>query len=296
MSGLSSTRAGILLAILAYTIWGLLPLYIRALRPLPPLDILAHRILWSLLLLSLLVAALRRHAILRAVLGRPRILAALLASALLIGSNWTLYIVAINSGHTLQASLGYFINPLVNVMLGVVILRERLGLLETLAVLLAAAGVAALAIGLGTLPILSLGLAVTFGLYGLVRKMAQIGPIEGLLIETALLAPLAIGWLLLGPGLPPGVGNPPLWMLAALGLVTSAPLLAFAAAARRIRYTELGLLQYIAPTMQLIVAVWIFGEALLPVHLLTFALIWSGLLVYAFAIWRRGRAMPAVPE
>jgi chloramphenicol-sensitive protein RarD len=297
MLGLSYTRLGVLMGIGAYTLWGLLPLYLRALALMPPLAILAHRVLWSLLLLAVIALLFRRGPAARDAIRRPRVLLALLASTLLIGINWLLFIYAINAGHALQASLGYFINPLVNVLLGMVFLRERLGRPELVAIGLAAIGVALLAIEQHAVPIIPLALALSFGGYGLVRKMIGIGPVEGLLIETAMLAPLALGWLLLqgSPSAPPGTG-PSLWLLMLGGVLTTAPLLLFNGAAQRIRYSDLGLLQYLGPSIQLIIAVQVFGEPLLPVHILTFALIWAGLVVYAAATWHRGRITPALPE
>lgn len=283
----------------AYSLWGVLPIYLKALLPLSSSDILAHRILWSLLLLGVITLLYRRWPEALAALRTPRIALALVVSTLLIGANWLLYIHVVNSGHAIQGSLGYFINPLVNILLGMVFLRERLGKPETIAVLFAAAGVAALAIAQHAIPFMPLVIALTFGLYGLVRKMIGVGAVEGLLVETGMLAPFSLGWLLLG-GDPPPVGSgplPPLWLLAIGGVMTTVPLLLFNGAARRIRYSELGLLQYIGPTITLLIAVWVFGEPLLPIHMLTFGLIWTGLIVYATATWRRGRATAVVvPE
>lgn len=294
-----SARAGVLMGAGAYILWGVLPIYLKALLPLSSSDILAHRILWSLLLLAAITLLYRRGSDALAAISRPRTAAALIVSTLLIAANWLLYIEAVNSGHAIQGSLGYFINPLVNILLGMAFLRERLGRPETIAVLLAAAGVAALAIEQNAVPFMPLGIALSFGLYGLVRKMIGVGPVEGLLVETGMLAPFAIGWLLMG-GDPPAAGSgplPPLWLLAIGGVMTTVPLLLFNGAARRIRYSELGLLQYIGPTIALLIAVWVFGEPLLPIHLLTFGLIWTGLIIYATAAWRRGRATPVVvPE
>jgi chloramphenicol-sensitive protein RarD len=292
----TETRIGIAMGVAAYTMWGVLPLFIRLLHAVTPPGILAHRIIWSLAILVVLAFAAKRWGAARTALLNPRTALALCASTLLIASNWLLYIYAINSGHALQASLGYFINPLVNVVLGVFFLRERLGRLESLAILLAAAGVAILAISQGTIPAIPLGLALSFGLYGLVRKMIGLGPVEGLLIETSILGPLALFWLLTQDIAVAGLPAPAFWLLMASGVVTTAPLLLFAGAANRIRYSELGLLQYIGPTLQMLIAVEIFGEPLLPIHLLTFGLIWTGLIVYVFATWHRGRVTPAVPE
>ncbi|KQX22688.1 MULTISPECIES: EamA family transporter RarD [unclassified Sphingomonas] len=296
MSVRSETRLGIVMGVAAYTIWGLLPLFIRALQALPVADILAHRVIWSLAILLVLATLVGRWAAIRATIRTPRLLLALGASTLLIATNWAIYVYSVNGGHTLQASLGYFINPLVNVALGVLFLRERLGRMEVAAILLAAAGVAALAIQQGGIPLIPLGLALSFGLYGLVRKVIGLGPVEGLLIETGLLFPLAIGWLALMPGAMARPDSPPLWMLVASGFVTTIPMLLFAGAANRMRYSELGLLQYIGPTLQLLIAVAVFGEPMLPIHLLAFALIWSGLAVYVLATWHRGRVTPALPE
>jgi chloramphenicol-sensitive protein RarD len=181
----NETRVGIAMGVTAYTMWGVLPLFIRMLHPATPPAILSHRILWSLAILMILAYALKRWRPALAAIRKPWVALALLGSTAAISCNWLLYISAVNGGHAVQASLGYFINPLVNVVLALVFLRERLGRLETVAVLLAAIGVLALAIEMGTIPYIPLGLAFSFGIYGLIRKMIGLGPIEGLLIETA---------------------------------------------------------------------------------------------------------------
>lgn len=292
----SQTRLGIAMGVGAYTLWGVLPLFIRQLHALSALAILSHRVVWSLLILIVLAFATKRWTALGAALRNPRILLALCASSLLIATNWLLYIYSVNSGHTLEASLGYFINPLVNVLLGFLFFRERFTRLEAFAILLAAAGVGAITIHHGSLPYIPLGLALSFGLYGFVRKTIGLGPVEGLLIETALLSPFALGWLLTMPTTPATIDAPPLWMVMASGVVTTIPLLLFAGAANRIRYSELGLLQYIGPTLSMLLAVQVFGEPLLPIHLLTFGLIWTGLALYVVGSWHRGRVSPTVPE
>ncbi|MBO9376467.1 EamA family transporter RarD [Sphingomonas histidinilytica] len=296
MSSRSETRLGVAMGLGAYTIWGLLPLFIRALQALPVADILAHRVIWSLAILLVLATVAKRWPAIRTAIATPRFLLALVASTLLIGTNWMIYVYSVNSGHTLQASLGYFINPLVNVLLGVVFLRERLGRPETVAILLAAAGVAALALHQGGSTLIPLGLAITFGLYGLVRKIVGLGPVEGLLIETGLLLPIALAWLLTMPNALARPDAPAIWLVMASGLVTTVPMLLFVGAANRMRYSELGLLQYVGPTLQLLIAVLVFGEPLLPIHMLAFALIWSGLAVYVAVTWHRGRVTPSVPE
>jgi len=219
----------------------------------------------------------------------------LAGTSLLIAINWLVYIYAVETGHVMQASLGYFINPLINVLLGVGILRERLGRTEIVAVALAATGVAILAIWQQAVPVIPLTLAISFGLYGLARKMIPVGASDGLLIETMLLAPAAAIWLATHQGFALPADGPPSWLVAAAGIVTTAPLLLFTGAAKRIRYADLGLLQYIGPTLQLLLAIFAFGEPLRPIHMLTFALIWSGLLIYASATWRRARAAPPMP-
>ena len=287
---LQRVNPGILYAIAAYGIWGLLPIYLKWLLPLPAPDILAYRILWSLLLLAILAAALRHGPALAAIVRRPRIMTALAATATLIGVNWLVYILAVNGGHVADASLGYFINPLVNVVLGVAVLRERLGRTELLAVLIALSGVVWLTVTQGRLPVAALVLAVTFGLYGLVRKMTPVEAIDGLLIETALLAPLSLAWLWLAGA--PDPGTAPGWpLIVGSGVVTAIPLLCFAAAAKRVRYSDLGLLQYLAPTIQLALAVFLFGEPLPLTRLFGFMLIWLALVVYATGAVRRARSV-----
>ncbi|RYD85645.1 MAG: EamA family transporter RarD [Sphingomonadales bacterium] len=280
----------------AYTMWGVLPLFIRLLQSVTPPAILSHRILWSLAILMVLAFATKRWGAALKAIRNPRTALALGASTLFIACNWLLYIYAVNSGHALQASLGYFINPLVNVLLGLVFLRERLGKLESVAIALAAAGVAVLTIEQGSIPWIPLALAFSFGSYGLIRKMIGLGPVEGLLVETGVLAPFALLWLLTQPNLATGAAAPAYWLLMASGVVTTAPLLLFAGAANRMRYSELGLLQYIGPTLQMLIAINIFGEPLLPIYFATFGLIWAGLVVYVFATWHRGRVTPVVPE
>jgi chloramphenicol-sensitive protein RarD len=274
----SKINPGILYGVTAYAIWGLLPLFLKLLKPLPAPDILAHRILWSLLLLVVLAIVLRHGAALRRIVATPRLMLTLAATATLIGINWLCYIVAVNGGHVAQASLGYFINPLVNVLLGTLILRERLGRIEGLAVALAACGVAFLAYEQGGVPIIPLTLAFSFGAYGLIRKITPVDALDGLLIESAILAPPSVLWLsLAGTSLAKG---PAFALLPVAGVVTAIPLMLFAAAAKRVRYSDLGLLQYLAPTLQLILAVGVFGEVLAPAQWAAFVLIWVSLALY----------------
>lgn len=281
----NSHRSGLLLGVGAYVSWGLLPLYLHLLTGVPALQVLAHRVVWSLLLLAAIVLAMRRAGpILAAARGRTLLL--LCASAALIAVNWLVYIFAVQSGHVLEASLGYFINPLLNVALGMIVLGERIGTLQKAAVTVAALGVAVLAIAGGGALWISLTLAFSFGVYGLIRKVAAIDALGGLTVETALLVGPALAVLWLSPAPVFGRGTIDLLLVLA-GAVTAAPLLMFAAAARQLRYSTLGLLQYLAPTLQFLLAVLVFHEPLRAAHLVTFALIWTGCALYALGSRRR---------
>lgn len=287
--------AGLAFGVGSYTLWGVLPLYIHLLKAVPALQVLAHRVLWSLGLLLLLILVLRRaRPILAAARGRTLLL--LVGSALMIGINWIVYIWAVQNGHVLEASLGYFINPLVNVALGFAFLGERLRRLQLAAIAVAAAGVLVLAVSGGGALWLSLLLALSFGLYGLLRKVAPIDALGGLTVETLLLAPFSIALLLHASqtGVNAFGQSAHLdWLLALAGVVTALPLLLFAAAARRLPLATLGLLQYIAPSLQFAEAVLIFGEPVRPVHIVTFTLIWAGCALYAFDSIRAARAPAA---
>ena len=288
----NAARGGLLLGLGAYAMWGVLPLYFRWLGGVPALEVLAHRVVWSLLLLAIVVTALRRWSAIRAaVTGRT--VAMLAVSALLIGTNWLVYIWAVNNHQTLAASLGYFINPLVNVALGVAVLGERLRRWQGVAIAVASIGVVAMALGAIDTLWISLTLALSFGFYGLVRKTVAIDSLGGLLIETTLLTPPSLIYLLMVAQGGAGAfgGNALLnTKLVLLGAVTAAPLLMFAAAARRLPYSSLALLQYLAPTLQFIVAVAVFGEALRPLHFLVFGLIWAGCTLFAWDSVRAARA------
>lgn len=285
MTDVSHTRAGVIQGIGAYTLWGALPLYLHLLDTVPPIQVLSHRVLWSLLLLGVIVLASGRFRALAAA-ARGRTLLMLAASAALIAINWFVYIWAIDNKHLVEASLGYFINPLVNVALGTVLLGERLRRLQAVAVALAALGVGISAVGGGGAIWISLALALSFGVYGLIRKVAAIDALGGLTVETALLAPIALAVLLLAgqhgtSAFGSDRGMDALLVLA--GPVTAAPLLLFAAAARRLRYTTIGLLQFIAPTLQFLEAVLLFHEPVRPAQFATFALIWAGCALYAWS-------------
>ncbi|KPF78213.1 protein rarD [alpha proteobacterium AAP81b] len=288
----ATARAGLLAGSGAYLIWGLLPLYLKLLTGIPAGEVLAHRIVWSLPVMAVVTTLAGGWRRLREALATPRLVLLLLASSLCIAVNWLVYTWAILGGHVLDTSLGYFINPLVSVVFGVVLLGERLGRAQQVAVALAALGVVIETVSHGELPLISLALALSFGTYGLIRKRAAVDAATGLFVETLVLAPFAVAWLLWLPGGP--LGQPPalLALLAAGGVLTALPLLLFGLAARRLPLSTLGLLQYLAPSMVFLQAVFLFGEALDPWRLLAFACIWAGLAVYTLALLRRPAAGP----
>jgi len=275
---------GVAAATAAYLIWGLFPLYFHALRGVPAGEVLAHRVAWSALFMAALVTALRRWPSVLVQLRRPRALATLGASAVFISTNWLVYIWAVQSGRVLEASLGYFITPLVSVLLGVAFLREPLSRRQVVAVALAAAGVLAMVLWVGKVPWVALTLAASFGLYGLLRKQLPVDAIAGLLAEVAVLAPLALAWLLWlgwrGEGhftASPGVTA----LLTLTGVVTAVPLLLFASGVRRLTLATVGLLLYVNPTAQFALAVWRFGEPFTAAHAVAFGCIWASLALYS---------------
>ena len=292
--GASRERWGVAYAAGAYVVWGTFPLYFRALAGVPAPEILAHRIVWSAGFLVLLVTARRRWRDVARQLS-PGVVGLLALSATLISTNWLIYIWSVNAGHVLDASLGYFVNPLVSVLLGVVFLREPLSRRQVLAIVLAAVGVGWLVVRAGRVPWIALSLATTFGLYGLIRKRVAVDATVGLLTEVAVIAPLATTWLvLLGSRGESHFGGSPgrTALLAASGVITAVPLMWFAIGVRRLRLATIGLLQYLNPTMQFAIAVALFGEPLLPAHRVAFAFIWVALAIYtseAVGIARRSR-------
>jgi chloramphenicol-sensitive protein RarD len=294
---------GALYAALAFAIWGVFPLFFAQLASMAPLEILEHRIVWSLVFVVIVLAVRRQWAWLGRVRRRPKILVAFTVSALLLAVNWLTYIGAVNSGHVVDASLGYFITPLINVLLGFTVLLERPRPLQWLAVGTATAGVVWLTVQGGSVPWIALILAVSFGCYGLMRKIAALGPLEGLALETMLLAPFAAGALLIAIALghsqfpqPAPITN--FWLIAA-GPITAVPLLLFAAGARRISLTTLGLMQYIGPTLQLAIGVWFFHEPFGGPRLVGFAMIWLALGIYSLEGWwytRRQDSLMTIPS
>ena len=280
----TEARTGVTYGLAAYLIWGFFPLYFKALAGVTPLEILAHRIVWSVLSLALLLTVLRRWAGVRQAFAARRTLLTLSATTLLIAVNWLVFIYAVGAGKVLESSLGYFINPLVSALLGVLFLGEKLSRNQKASFFLAAAGVLLLTIQHGELPWIALTLAFTFGLYGLLRKQAPVDAIAGLTVETLLLFPFAaayLGWLVYDGNSAFVVAPPRLTLLLACsGILTSTPLIWFAAAAKRLRLVTVGLMQYLVPTLHFLLAVFAFGELFTTAHLLSFALIWAGLVLY----------------
>ncbi len=294
MQGPSSRTAGVLFAIGAFGAWGFFPLYFRQLSGFSPLEILLHRSVWSVpFLLLLLAGGAGRFANVRAAFRRRRDLLVLVASATLLGGNWLLFIWAIQVDRVLECSLGYYINPLLSVVLGVAVLRERLTPLQSAAILLAVLGVVILAWRGEAFPWIALTLAFSFALYGLLRKTMKLGAAEGLLAETLLLLPFALAamvWMGLdGQARFLAGGWPDALLLASTGVVTATPLVFFAAAARRLPLSAIGMFQYSAPTMHFVMAVFLFGEPFTQAYAITFALIWCAVGIFVFETWRRGR-------
>lgn len=300
---------GVLMAGAAHLIWGLFPLYFHHLGHVPAIDVVAHRAAWSFSVLAVVLAFLGRGPWVGV---RPglRLLAGHFLSSLLIATNWLVYVWGIGTGHVVECSLGYFVNPLVSVLLGVVVLGERLRRLQWAALGLVVAAVAWLGFAYGSVPWISLALAFSFGGYGLCRKISRVASAPGLLIETALLLPLALAWLAWGPSTASeswtGYDDGTRVLLVLTGLVTTIPLLLFASAARRIPLSLVGFVQYLTPTLQFLLGVFHFREDFPPSRLLGFALVWAGLALLALESLGHGhgrdparketRALPKVGE
>jgi len=284
---------GVFYALSAFLLWALLPVYIKALGAVPPLEIIAHRVVWSVVLMAGLVLLLKRPEEIRQALGGPRLWQALALTTLLISANWLIFVWAIGEGHILQCSLGYYINPLVNVLLGVLFLGERLNRAQGAAVALAVIGVGCLVVQVGAVPWVSLSLALTFGFYALVRKKAAVEPLIGFLVETVLLLPLSLAYLLylayLGSGSFGAHGGGFDLLLAASGVVTAVPLVLFLYGARTLKLSTLGLMQYVAPTGQFLLGTLVYGEAFTSAHALAFGFIWLALGLYS---WDASRPRP----
>jgi chloramphenicol-sensitive protein RarD len=277
-------RKGTMYAAGSYVIWGLLPLFWHALSHVPTTEILAHRVVWALAVTLILIAARRSWAPLAAALRSPRTLGTFALSSALLTANWGIYIWAVNAGYVVETSLGYFINPLVNVVFGVLFLRERLRPGQVAAVAVALGGVLYLTALYGSPPWIALALAVSFGCYGLLRKTASVGSLEGLTLETMLAFLPALAYLIFvestGAGAFIYAGPLTTLLLIISGLLTAVPLLLFAAGARQITMVSLGILQYIAPSIAFALGITVFGEVITPQRLLGFALVWLALALY----------------
>ncbi len=279
-------RQGIFLAIGAYTMWGIAPIYFKAIGEVSPLEILSHRIVWSFFLLAALVHFGRRWRNVRDVIKSKQKMIYLLATSLLVGGNWLIFIWAVNANHMLDASLGYYINPLINVLLGMIFLGERLRKLQWFAVALAACGVLVQLIAFGSVPVVAIALAFSFGFYGLLRKKVSLEAQTGLLIETLILLPAAAIYLSLiantqTSNLAENSLNLNILLIAA-GVITTLPLLCFTGAATRLKLSTLGFFQYIGPSLMFLLAVLVYGEAFTADKAITFAFIWGALVIFSF--------------
>ena len=284
---------GILYGLITYSLWGLLPIYWKLLQDVPAIEILGHRMIWSFFFMILVLTVTRRWQWVRPVLRQPKILMPFLLTAVILSLNWFVYIWAVNAGFIVETALGYFINPLVNVLLGYIFLKERLRSWQWVAVLLAFSGVLYLTFSYGALPWIALTLAFSFGFYGLLRKTAVLDSIDGLSLETAWLFPFALGMLLLfavqGKGAFGSGDLATTILLIGAGIVTAVPLLFFAATARRVTMATLGILQYLAPTIQFLIAIFIYNEPFNRAQFIGFTFIWMALIVYTFESYRFNR-------
>jgi chloramphenicol-sensitive protein RarD len=291
------SRPGILYALCAYGAWGLFPIYWKGFGTIPPVEVISHRLIWSLLFLLILVTARRQLAECLRIVRTPRLLGVLVLTAALLSFNWGLFVHGVNTGQVVETSLGYFLNPLLNVLLGFVILRERLNRAQIVAVLLAAAGVVYFGYHLWKVPWIALGIATSFGLYGLLRKMVPVNPLPGLVVETAVMTPVAAA-LLVSMGVHGSMhflDSPGLTLLfLGGGIVTAFPLIWFISAAKLLPLSMLGFFQYLAPTLQLLVGIFLFHERFTPRDAIAFGLIWTAIAI--FLGLSRGKPAPVPAE
>jgi chloramphenicol-sensitive protein RarD len=294
---MSSERRGYLYGLLAYTIWGFFPIYFALLRPAIPLEILAHRVIWSVLFVSLLLSAMRHWRFLGRVLRSPRLFGGMALAAVLIAINWGVYIYGVNSSRVVETALGYFITPLVLVLLGVTVQRERLRGWQWSAVAVGGIAVAVLTVDYGRLPWIALLLAASFGSYSLVKKRLSLPPAEGLFVESAVLALPALaylGWLTgTGHAVFGHVSVVHTALMVGAGVATAVPLLLFAASANRVPMVSIGILQYVAPVIQLACGLLIFHEPMPPARLAGFGLVWLALVVFTADALRQSRKKAA---
>lgn len=283
----------------AYVLWGLFPIYWKWLHEVPALQVIGHRIGWSFLLLSAFILLTKQWKDFRSVALAPKTIGIYFAAAVLLSLNWLVYVWGVNAGYIVETSLGYFINPLFSVLLGVVFLRERLRPAQWIPITLAAAGVIYLTVTYGRLPWIALSLAVSFGIYGLVKKLAPLGSLYGLTLETALVLPIALVYLVStgfsGTGAFLQQGARTDLLLIGTGVVTSIPLLMFASAARQISLTMVGILQYIAPTLQFLIGVFLYHEAFDRSRFIGFSLVWLALIIFWFENYLANRRVPVQP-
>ncbi|MFN4153209.1 MAG: EamA family transporter RarD [Paracoccaceae bacterium] len=295
------SRSGFFYALSAYVIWGFLPLYLKALSHVPPVEVIAHRVLWSLPVALAVIVWMGRTRDLRQALRTPRTLMMGAATAALISVNWGVYVWAIGAGYALEAALGYYINPLFSVLLGRIVLKEALTRAQWVAIGLAAAAVILLTVEAGRVPVVALGLTVSWGLYAYLKKSLPIGPNQGFTLEVMLLAPLALGYVLWlhwqgGSHFLQGVGRDDL-LLIGTGLVTAIPLMIYANGAKRLRLSTIAMMQYLTPTMIFLIAVFVFGEPFGVVRLIAFPMIWAALVIYTVSMLRaRGQARQAARQ
>jgi len=289
-----AAATGLGYGILAYLIWGFFPVYFKALAGVPPLQVVCHRIVWSVLFLWLIIGWRGRWGVIRDALFDRRAVTLLIASALLIATNWLVFIIAVGHAQVIQSSLGYFITPFVSVLLGFFFFKERLRRLQLVSLVLAAIGVLLLTIQYGRVPWAAITLALTFGSYGLFRKIVSVDSLTGLTVETLLLGPVALGYLIFvswsGYGAFPAASPQTTALLMLSGVATAVPLLLFASAARRLRLATIGFLQYLTPTLHFLLAVLLYREPFTQAHLTSFLFIWSGLCCYSFDTWQGVRA------
>ncbi|SFT72130.1 chloramphenicol-sensitive protein RarD [Pseudoalteromonas sp. DSM 26666] len=286
-------RKGAIFACLAFFMWGLAPIYFKMIQHVSAFEILMHRVIWSVMFLILVVSVLNYWNKIKRILIQPKLILMLVVTSTLLGFNWGLFIWAINNNHMLDASLGYYINPLLNVLLGMVFLNERLRKLQGAAVALAFTGVLLQLISFGSFPVVAFSLATSFALYGLLRKKLQVDALPGILIEALILLPVALTywWLMV----PTETSNLPAndWLTNALlvsaGIVTTLPLLCFTGAAKRLQYTTLGFFQYIGPSLMFILAVVFYGEVFDAERVITFACIWSALAIFSWDSYNQSR-------
>lgn len=291
----STYSTGAFYAALAYGAWGLLPIYWKLFGQVPAVEVLSHRIIWSMVFLTGVLVLQKRSTELKQLFATPRRVGILFATASLLSLNWGLYIYGVNTDRVVETSLGYFINPLVNVLLGCLFLKERLNRGQTIAVFLAAIGVASFIGYVGEVPWIALGLAFTFALYGLFRKTTSVTPMVGLAVETLLVTPIALAFV--GYWASTGVGHLAVngWitlLFIGAGITTSFPLLWFNNAAKRLPLSTLGFFQYIAPSLQLILGVFLYREPFTQIHIVTFGFIWTALAIYSYSSWMKYRQSP----